>query len=337
MKSRANLKYITLAQIVGCCLVVLGHSFPFVTPYPLGGVSFVRFLYAFHMPLFVWCSGFLFAYTEQADRKSFGEYVRQRSARLLIPYFVLSLVGILPKILAASVLNDTLEMDATQLVRAFLVPREGIWGHFWFLPMIYLMGIMGYILDKAFGSGKTNWTVVTVVAFGLSFVRKDVLEWFAINDVLHFFIYYSLGVACCRTSMRKMTRVQMAISALGCVTLSVGLFVCINGSVPVVHVRDTAIACLMTASIVSLCKLAEGECNIDRTSPLAQTYQIFILSWPCQLVVGILAERILHFNWMAFIPTVFVAGMALPLVLLRMIDLFEKKTNTQILSFVLGR
>ena len=147
MKSPVELKYITLAQIIGCCLVILGHSFPFVTPYPCVLMEGCRFLYTFHMPLFVWCSGFLFAHTMQT-RKTFAQYASQRALKLLVPYFLISLIGLVPKILASSVLNDTLNMDAMEIVRAFLVPREGVWGHFWFLPMIYLIGVIGYLLDK---------------------------------------------------------------------------------------------------------------------------------------------------------------------------------------------
>lgn len=150
MKSPVELKYITLAQIIGCCLVILGHSFPFVTPYPCVLMEGCRFLYAFHMPLFVWCSGFLFAHTMQTERKTFVQYVSQRALKLLVPYFLISLIGLVPKILASSVLNDTLNMDAMEIVRAFLVPREGVWGHFWFLPMIYLIvsGICIIVLQE---------------------------------------------------------------------------------------------------------------------------------------------------------------------------------------------
>lgn len=189
MKSPVELRYITIVQIVGCCLVVLGHSFPFVTPYPSGVTKSISFLYAFHMPLFVWCSGFLFAHTMQSDRKSLAQYTGNRAVKLLVPYFVISLIGLIPKILASSVLNDKLNVDVISIVRAFLVPREGVWGHFWFLPMIYLMGTLGYLLDK-FSKKTQVWAIVVLVSFALSFYRQDVLQWFAVNDVLQYFMFY---------------------------------------------------------------------------------------------------------------------------------------------------
>lgn len=194
MRSPVELKYITITQIVGCSLVVLGHSFPFVTSYPSGVTKCIGFLYTFHMPLFVWCSGFLFAHTMQSDRMSWTQYVSKRAVKLLIPYFVISLIGLVPKILASSVLNDNLNVDAISIVRAFLVPREGVWGHFWFLPMIYLIGVLGCLLDKY--SKKTRfWITVVLLSFALSFYRHEVLQWFSINDVLQYFMFYG-GVFC---------------------------------------------------------------------------------------------------------------------------------------------
>lgn len=176
MKSPVELKYITLAQIVGCCLVVLGHSFPFVTPYPDEVAKGITFLYIFHMPLFVWCSGFLFAHTMQSEKKTFAQYAGQRAAKLLIPYFFMSLIGLAPKIMASPFLNDTLNMDVMSIVRAFLVPREGVWGHFWFLPMIYIIGIIAMLFDKI-SKNTCVWILITVIAFVLSFYRSDYLSW----------------------------------------------------------------------------------------------------------------------------------------------------------------
>lgn len=50
---KGELRYITLAQVIGCVLVIFGHSFPFVTEVPRAVRESQVFLYAFHMPLFV--------------------------------------------------------------------------------------------------------------------------------------------------------------------------------------------------------------------------------------------------------------------------------------------
>lgn len=335
MNYPVELKYITLAQIIGCSLVILGHSFPFITPYPEGVSRAIEFLYTFHMPLFVWCSGFLFAHTQQSDRKTFEEYLKSRATKLLVPYIALSLIGLLPKIMATPVLNDTLELDALQIFRAFVVPRENIWGHFWFLPMIFLMGIIAYIVDKVTKTLK-GWILLTVLAFCASFYQHDLLEWGGVNDVMAYFFFYCMGILCCRAKILNSSTCYTLASVI-CFILSLILFINIEGEQWLIHTRNTLIAVLMITGIVQLCKVTENDVKINRKSLVAQTYQIYILSWPCQLVAGIIAERLLHISWMAFIPIVFFTGMIMPLLLIRIIDWFEKRTSTRFMSLILGR
>lgn len=303
----------------------------------MGGIR--GFLYTFHMPLFVWCSGYLFAYTNQTGRKSFREYFSQRSTRLLIPYFVFLLIGLIPKIVAAPVLNDTLELDAVQLIRAFFVPREGVWGHFWFLPMIYFIGILGFVIDKLCRKCAKVWIVVTITSMVLSLVslyKTDILEWFSINDILHFFPYYCLGVLTCYIKSDYIGSHLKTNILIGLVAAFV-LFSIFEEVGLIGFVRDTGIAVCMILSVVSLCRSFGNRCDINQNAKLAQTYQIFILSWPCQLVAGIVLERILHVNWLLFCVVVFTTGVILPLILLRVKDIIENKYNTKLISFILGQ
>lgn len=192
-----DLRYITLAQVIGCVLVIFGHSFPFVTEIPRAVSQSQVFLYAFHMPLFVWCSGFLFAYTRQTEKNGLGAFAGKRAMKILVPYVAMSLVGVVPKVMFSSVLNDSMSLDAYSLVRAFLVPRENIWGHFWFLPMIYLMGVGGYVLESVYRKTKMRsglWLATVIVLLAVSEVKTEGGKWLGVNDILHFGWTYALGV-----------------------------------------------------------------------------------------------------------------------------------------------
>ena len=96
-------------------------------------------------------------------------------------------------------------------------------------------------------------------------------------------------------------------------------------------------ALIMIISILLLCVALEDRIQIKRKSLIAQTYQIFILSWPCQLIVEIVLERILHLQWWIILPVVFFVGVIGPLLLIKVIDSFERKTNTHILSIIIGK
>lgn len=343
---KGELRYITLAQVIGCVLVIFGHSFPFVTEVPRAVRESQVFLYAFHMPLFVWCSGFLFAYTRQTEKNGLGAFAGKRAVKILVPYVVLSLVGIAPKALFSSVLNDSLSLGAYSLTRAFLVPRENIWGHFWFLPMIYLMGVGAYLLDKIFKKTDKRewwWLIATVGLFAVSEVKSDAGKWLGMNDILHYGWTYVLGVWMGYVGAEWLTELsskRMALIAVGGGNFIVSLMLLVglkNVHGTELMLRNSAVAVMMTAGVLAYSMLWARNTTINRRSLIAQTYQIFILSWPCQLVVEVVTERLMHLPWWVVMPSVFVTGVCGPLVLIRLVGWFETKTNTKVLSFVLGR
>ena len=74
--------WIDIAKGLGILLVVYGHCQPV---FPVA-----RFIYAFHMPLFFFISGFLF----KNKQKDFQRFIKEKAKRLLIPYFTISLLSI---------------------------------------------------------------------------------------------------------------------------------------------------------------------------------------------------------------------------------------------------
>ena len=120
--------------------------------------------------------------------------------------------------------------------------------------------------------------------------------------------------------------------------ISIVIYVWFNKLIGIdLAVRNAAIALLMTAGIVAVSLSLARICRIDRHSLLAQTYQIFILSWPCQLVVEIVTERLLHLPWWILMPSVFAVGICGPLLLIKLIDLWEGKHKSRVFSIILGR
>ena len=62
-KEEKRISYIAQAQLIGCLLVVLGHSIPLNWNVPNLIYNTDVFIYTFHMPLFFFISGFLFEKT----------------------------------------------------------------------------------------------------------------------------------------------------------------------------------------------------------------------------------------------------------------------------------
>ena len=346
MKYQDNREFVSgilLVQIVATYLVVFGHSYPFVTPFPDWLDSARGFLYAFHMPLFVWVSGYLLIYTRQSLKYTPGQFTARRAGKLLVPYVVLTVVAFLPKYAVQSYLNDSVSLDAESIIRVFLVPRENVWGHFWFLPMIYILGVAGYALDALFvklKSRKLGWSVVTVALLTVYIVlySKRVSQWFSLRDIVVFGWVFALGALCATYNVISLVKDKHCVLVASvCMIGSIAIWCNEDCPSSLIPVRNAGVAILMIVSLVELCLWIAERINISRTSVYARTFTIFLLSWPVQAIINVVAERLLHLPFYIIMPIQFIAGIAGPMILILIINRIEKKMNIRWISFCLGK
>lgn len=283
------------------------------------------------MPLFIWCSGYLLVVSNASSKYRFGDFVKRRATRLLLPYLAFSFVGLLPKALFADVLNDPIELGFQDIVAAFLVPRQNVWGHFWFLPMIFSIGILSYAVDKvASSSGHRRLMLAVITAVSASLIYlPEATDWFGVGDVQRHLLFFLLGMmaADARPLVERTPLIVAPIAAAS----AIGLFTLDRAYL------GPMIAVLMILAVVSLTVWLGSRFQISRNALLAQTYQIFILSWPFQLIVEIITEKILGLGFAIVMPSMFAAGLLLPILTLRLVNAFEAKTGTRVVSLMLGR
>lgn len=167
-----KLNFISYAYAIGAILVVLGHSTPTGTSDMPVIIDKIRtFIYCFHMPLFFFIAGFLFKYTSGNKTKPYMAFMKNKSIKFLVPYFVLSAVGIIPKILLSSLVDDKVSFNFYYVFEAIFNPRLNVWGHFWFLPTLLIIFSLSYLILKSY----RNRLLFSVV-FALSLVLSVFLE-----------------------------------------------------------------------------------------------------------------------------------------------------------------
>lgn len=340
---RRFLSEVLWLQLVATYLVVLGHSYPFVTAVPSWLSQTQQFLYTFHMPLFVWVSGYLLVYTDQSLHTAPGHFVGKRFKKLLLPYILLSLIAIVPKYAVQPYLNDSLSLDVNSFVRSFLVPRENIWGHFWFLPMIFILGVFGYLSDRLFCARRMRdlgWGSLTVLLFVVYIVgyKRNISGWFSLDDLICFGWVFSLGALCGsrRLLERYVSWSHVRSFSSAAFVLSLALFL-IRTPYSVAPYKSAAIAITMIAALTGLCSMMSSRVSLNRNSVYARTFTVFLLSWPFQAVFNVLIERLLHQPYWMILPVQFTAGVLGPVILIYLIEKIEHKYNIHWISYMIGK
>lgn len=335
-----RISYIAQAQLIGCALVILGHSIPLNWEVPNLIFNIDVFIYTFHMPLFFFVSGYLFEKTNSANRYKFKEYITKRAYRLMFPYVVLTLVGFFPKFLTENVFGDGASLSLDYIVKSFLVPRQNVWGHFWFLPTLLLISIFAFFFSNLKNAkNKFGFVLVVIILFILPIIPilTNITDWFGINDVIKFTCYYAFGILFANSKLEQLfCNGKWNKLLLLLFPISIGLFLIKNDNAILIKIVREIVGILMILFVLALAKQFDIIDTKVGSFLTKKTYSIFILSWPFQSVVSIIFENMLGLKYYITMPIAFVLGISGPIAVIIMVDWLEKKIGKKIISPIIG-
>ncbi|MCM1164145.1 MAG: acyltransferase [Muribaculaceae bacterium] len=183
---------VDVARGIAIVLVVIGHFNMDGMPSGLEAVK--DFIYLFHMPLFMMMSGFLLAATWRDE--PYGKFLSRKFKRLMVPYFVTSLILFGIKIAFARVMPLDHPVNVSDFVAILYEPVAG--GFLWFVWALWWM----MVIIPAFRTPGLRLGLL-VVAVGLHFVEEYMPLVFCIRQFFDNLVFFMSGVCAC-DYMRKM-------------------------------------------------------------------------------------------------------------------------------------
>lgn len=140
---KARVEWVDIAKGILLYTVVIGHSVIFDSE------SF-RLIFAFHMPAFFFLSGYTLNFEKYPN---FLKFFKAKFKQLIIPYFVVSLLGLVQAYfipIVAMNRENLLANYKTHLLNMFYMaqPTHSYVGPSWFLVALFFASIFLYILEK---------------------------------------------------------------------------------------------------------------------------------------------------------------------------------------------
>ena len=311
---------IDILYLMGIILVVLGHSHPISSDWYGTFVSDMNcFIYTFHMPLFFFIGGFLMVYSKSIEKLGYCKWALGKILKFLIPYFILTIIAFYPK----SLLGDTSDVVEFSLGYLFkttvLIPRQGVWGHFWFIPTFLT-------LDLIWGFWRSKVNNRYLFFFGLIFgtiaslylaVFPIINDLFVIYDICQVAIFYALGIiaALCKPTLwDKHWKNWMWIV----VSLPIAFILYPYGnyvvkSLPIVNFIVGLLlvwACWNFAQSISAFKFTSFTTQLTQYN-----FTIFLYSWPAQSLLDVLLRR-MGVNWIVIVFAMIVTGFVVPFIII---------------------
>ena len=195
MEQKKHWPQVETLYVLGILLVLIGHSHSSDRSAYEGTVLFsaVFFIYTFHMALFFFLAGFLFRNSDALERKGYGTWIGEKALRLLTPYGFWTLLSLVPKYYLEH--GGLGGLTPRFVLRTLIMPRSNIWGHFWFIPVLFFAyAIFGAVRSLA-RRVPDKWllAVLTAVSCGIYFLPIRT-ELFGLADLKSVLIFFALGM-----------------------------------------------------------------------------------------------------------------------------------------------
>lgn len=182
-----RINFIDIFKAFGVFFVILGHM-------PIKGELY-SYIFSFQLAIFYFVGGFL--YRDSHVINSFWDYLIKKIKRILIPYFILSILSSIIYIFYNQYLGN--DYNILEILETILISkRNKIYVNvpLWFLTSFFTVEIMYYLL-KCFFNNCMIFILVFVFGFiGVVIFRTTgslyTLPW-SLDASLYFIIYYFIG------------------------------------------------------------------------------------------------------------------------------------------------
>jgi len=291
-------------------LVVMGHSVPgdMISNMPSVLAWAYKWIYSFHMPLFMMASGFLFAY--KGAKNTYGKFVSNKFKRLLLPYFIITLLVFIPKVILSHYALRPLQFSLSSLIESILYPRDNPILFFWFLPTLFIIFLAGPLWKRL---GQLSFWTQAAFTFLLAvcYISQPFLNVRFLNlcGVIHYLIFFWIGCLLANNYQKLTDWLEKKTSFFILLALTVALNF-IPGSDFTIRFIAAVIGILMS---VSLAKQAL-KFNQQWLSFFGRySYQIYLLSWFPQSLSVLLLYRILHWPFFIASLAMLISGIFIPI------------------------
>ena len=291
-------------------LVVLGHCIQYTcSTYNENLVFYI--IYSFHMPLFMFVSGFV-SYKETVKMN----VIVRRFVQLMIPFFFYTILGAIVK------------QDIRIFIDTCLYPERGLW-FLWALFFIVLLNTCGKVLSQGL---RVSPLIGDIIVFVFLAIAGHCTDLYGIATIAKFYLYYTIGLYV--RKFEGMVLKEATLKPILFMTMILWATLVCLGINNTIGVRDNTIYKLCTAFAGIMCFVTLFKCFIRKYNQITQsvgggTLGIYALHWFFLWAININPfqyEYVMYYYLFMIISSVVLLTMSYLLV-----SLFRKNKITSLL------
>lgn len=325
-------KKILFLQVFGIILVVIGHTGKM-------NANLQRWIYSFHMPLFMFISGYLLNYTKQGKIEDINlkEFFKKKIKRLLIPYFIISSLAYIPKYILNKFALRPVELTFNDYLKGFIYPWDNPIIFFWFLPTLLIIMMLVVLFIKIIKNLGMQYgmEILLIISAICTVFNKNKIEFLNIEGVINYTFFFILGIC----YFRNEEKIENFLFKNKNIILVLSFFILILNSLIIVENKGIYLIVAITGIIFSILL---GEIYLNKNMKFLdhlnhKSYSIYLLSWFPQVFIRIVFFQILKLNWIIVLPISTFLGIYFPCSIVWIVNsLNEKNKKIKFLDKVIG-
>ena len=186
-----------LLKVIATVLVVFAHITRMYTGQggiiPINGSEILnyitKYIYSFHMPLFVFISGGIYYYLRQEIGKynDSKDFISSKAKRLLIPYAIFGVFYVTPVVVGLDFTNDNL---IKYIIEGIILSKDS--RHLWYIFMLFNVFVIFYFIEKYIHKIPKYLIILGFFILYLLSLAKlpDILQ---ISNTIIYLLYFYLG------------------------------------------------------------------------------------------------------------------------------------------------
>ena len=182
-KNQQRIYSLDIAKALCIVLVVVGHFNPDNAPAWWKCIN--QIIYSFHMPLFLFVSGYVYRHTLR--KQSYSAFMEKKCRRLAVPYLITSAIIISIKLLSHGNVQTSSPVTPFSFVEMLYLPAAGYF--LWFVWALLLMFAIVW-----FAQGKKARMVLLAASVALYYLPFDFPDLFCLRQFKMMMLYFMMGV-----------------------------------------------------------------------------------------------------------------------------------------------
>ncbi len=319
--------WLSILQGWSMLLVVIGHvvlTDEMGDPqYPISSYLY-NVIYSFHMPLFIFISGWLLYYTSIAKNRSYKEVLKSKLKRLLIPFYFFTSLTLLIKIILTQFVKR--QVDINELIDTFILYSSNPLKELWFIVVLFVM-MIGYPLYAVMIKTILGEILMLFGGVMIFFLCPTDIHILFFHKFIYLFFFFVLGIIVAHHKLIE--RLHLPITG----GIAIFLFIIFNIYSTENHSLINFINSFTGIFFsVCLCLFLARWLPSSFSSFRDYTFQIYLIGMFPQMALRVLYLRndLEHIYWLLFFISI-VLGLYIPVI----ISKYLKKHPT-ILNIGLG-